>query len=168
MTPVTLPRRAALAFLASGVVSGVMSGAGVAAPMPGIADRSDAAQADTLARLIVQVHCGKPAIGQVVGTLYNSPETFLEEPQRREAAPVGEDGMAMLIFDDLAPGSYALSVIHDADMNGRLDRNFLGIPRERLGFSNGYEPRTRRPTFDETRFPVEAGDVTIEIKLIDI
>ncbi|MXO73128.1 DUF2141 domain-containing protein [Alteraurantiacibacter buctensis] len=31
------------------------------------------------------------------------------------------------------PGSYAVTVIHDEDMNGRLKQNFIGMPTEGVG-----------------------------------
>jgi uncharacterized protein (DUF2141 family) len=40
-------------------------------------------------------------------------------------------------FEDIPPGTYALAVIHDENMNGKLDTNFLGMPKEGYGFSNG-------------------------------
>ena len=39
-------------------------------------------------------------------------------------------------FEDIPPGTYALAVIHDENMNGKLDTNWLGIPKEGYGFSN--------------------------------
>ena len=33
-------------------------------------------------------------------------------------------------FEDIPPGTYALAVIHDENMDGKLDTNFLGIPRK--------------------------------------
>ena len=39
-------------------------------------------------------------------------------------------------FEDIPPGTYALTVIHDENMNGKLDTNRLGIPTEGYGFSN--------------------------------
>ncbi len=37
-------------------------------------------------------------------------------------------------FEDIPPGTYALAVIHDENMNGKLDTNFLGVPKEGYGF----------------------------------
>lgn len=61
---------------------------------------------------------------------------------------------------DVAPGSYALSVIHDANGNGRLD-TFLAIPREGFGFSRNPKIRMGPPRFDETRFDV-SGAISLQ------
>ena len=47
-------------------------------------------------------------------------------------------------FEDIPPGTYALAVIHDENMNGKLDTNWLGIPTEGYGFSNDAKGSARR------------------------
>jgi len=48
-------------------------------------------------------------------------------------------------------------VYHDENGNGRLDKNFIGIPREPLGFSNQYRPHGP-PTFSRAAFRLEADE----------
>lgn len=64
----------------------------------------------------------------------------------------------------LAPGDYAVAVIHDANGNGKLD-TFMGIPREGFGFSRnpviGFGP----PRFSAARFPLDGGSDRQEVKL---
>ena len=68
------------------------------------------------------------------------------------------------VFEDLPPGKYAVMVIHDENLNGKLDSNFLGIPSEGYGFSRN--PRVmRRATFEEALFELPAGGTTVQIKL---
>ncbi len=57
------------------------------------------------------------------------------------------------IVTDLAPGNYAIAVIHDENDNGKLD-TFAGIPREGYGFSNstGIMP----PGWEQAAFVVTA------------
>ena len=39
-------------------------------------------------------------------------------------------------FNNLAPGSYAVSIQHDEDGDGKLKTNFIGMPKEGVGISN--------------------------------
>ncbi len=39
-------------------------------------------------------------------------------------------------FPNVAPGSYAISVQHDEDGDGKLKTNFIGMPKEGVGVSN--------------------------------
>ena len=59
-----------------------------------------------------------------------------------------QKGTATASLTDLAPGTYAVSVFHDANANGKLD-TFLGIPREGYGFSRNPPFRPRAPRFSE-------------------
>ena len=52
-----------------------------------------------------------------------------------------------ITFDRLPKGDYAIAVFHDSNNNGRLDKNLMGIPTEKYGFSNN-----ARETFSATAF----------------
>lgn len=69
-------------------------------------------------------------------------------PASAAARPIRLSGMA--------PGSWALSVMHDENRNGRLD-TLLGIPREGFGFSRNPKIRFGPPKFDQVRFDLEPG-----------
>lgn len=64
-------------------------------------------------------------------------------------------------FEGLAPGTYAVAVIHDANGNARLD-TMMGIPREGFGFSNNPAIGFGPPRFSAAGFDVGAGHAAIE------
>ncbi len=72
-------------------------------------------------------------------------------------------GTAQTVLAGLAPGTYAISVFHDANANGKLD-TFAGIPREGYGFSTnpGFKPRA--PRFEEAQIALQGSGAT-EIRL---
>mgnify|MGYP001288937381 FL=1 len=61
-------------------------------------------------------------------------------------------------------GEYAISLFVDSNGNKRIDKNFLGIPKEQYGFSNNVMGRMSAPTFYQAKFLV-AGPTTQNIKL---
>ena len=61
-------------------------------------------------------------------------------------------------------GEYAISLFVDSNGNKRIDKNFLGIPKEQYGFSNNVMGRMSAPTFNQAKFLV-AGPTTQNIKL---
>ena len=74
--------------------------------------------------------------------------------------------LATVTFPDLAPGSYAVSVIHDANGNGDIDLNAFGIPTESWGFSNDARGTFGPPSFDAAAVRVGAdAPARIEITL---
>ena len=82
-----------------------------------------------------------PAEGKVAFVLFDSANTFgdLRDPARVDIHVL--DGRDQYIMEDVEPGEYALLVYFDENGNSRIDKNFIGIPKEPLGFSNRYRPK---------------------------
>lgn len=69
-------------------------------------------------------------------------------------------------FDNIAAGTYAVSVFHDANNNNKLDLNFVGIPKEGYGASKNKLPFASAPLFKENQFAVKPGHtVQLQIRL---
>ena len=64
----------------------------------------------------------------------------------------------------LPHGEYAISLFVDSNGNKKIDKNFLGIPKEQYGFSNNVMGRMSAPSFDQAKFVV-SGPTTQNIKL---
>lgn len=65
--------------------------------------------------------------------------------------PLGED---VVVTFEAPPGRYAVAVHHDANANGKMDSNFLGIPKEGYAVSNDARPKFRAPRFSEAEVSV--------------
>lgn len=66
----------------------------------------------------------------------------------------------------LPPGRYAVVVLHDENANEKLDRNFLGVPREGFGFTNNPRVMLTAPGFDTAAFDVTCPATDVQIHLI--
>ena len=86
-----------------------------------------------------------------------------KDPQALRATVPAHDGVGP-VFRHVAPGTYAVSLFHDANANGRLDKT-LGIPNEGFGFSRDAPVQFGPPKFDAAKVVVGTGDVTLPIKL---
>lgn len=64
----------------------------------------------------------------------------------------------------LAPGNYAVSLVHDENANGRLDKAIL-IPREGFGFSRNPKITFGPPKFSAVEVAVGQGDVKIPVRM---
>ena len=105
--------------------------------------------------------------GQVSCSLYSSGDGFPKEPRKAVAhvvAPASEQ-KAVCEFPGIAPGRYAVSVYHDENSNGKLDTNFLGIPREGVGASNNARGHMGPPKFDAAAFPFAGGWLKLTITI---
>lgn len=61
--------------------------------------------------------------------------------------------------------AYATSVFHDENSNGELDTNFMGIPREGVGASNGAKGHLGPPKFDAAAFRFAGGRLDLKITI---
>jgi len=68
-------------------------------------------------------------------------------------------------FEDIPPGTYSLAVIHDENMNGKLDTGFLGVPTEGYGFSNDATALLGAPSFSAASFPYDGKNLDLTISL---
>ena len=101
--------------------------------------------------------------GVVYVALFNNEETFLEDDKEfrdGSARPDGSDKVTIVI-DDLPPGRYGISVIHDVNDNDELDTNFMGIPKEPFGFGNDTMGAFGPPGFQKASVEVKAGEQTV-------
>ena len=65
---------------------------------------------------------------------------------------------------NLPEGIYAIALFVDTNKNLKIDKNFLGIPKEQFGFSNNAMGKLSAPSFSEAKFQVR-GDTLQNIKL---
>ena len=65
---------------------------------------------------------------------------------------------------NLPEGIYAIALFVDANKNLKIDKNFLGIPKEQFGFSNNAMGKLSAPSFEQAKFKVE-GNTLQNIKL---
>jgi outer membrane protein len=82
-----------------------------------------------------------PSDGTLIFQVYDSADTFgdLRDPVQEVSLPATGNGNYLLA--DVSVGNIALLVYYDENSNGRIDKNFIGIPRERIALSNNYQPK---------------------------
>lgn len=62
-------------------------------------------------------------------------------------------------------GEYAIKVFHDKNNNGKLDTDFLGIPKENYGYSNNARSWFGPPSWQKAKFLFSQKEMKIEIKV---
>jgi uncharacterized protein (DUF2141 family) len=75
------------------------------------------------------------------------------------------DTQASCDFVDIPPGTYALAVIHDENMDGKLDTKWLGIPTEGYDFSNNAKATFGPSSFSAARFRYNGENLDMTITL---
>ena len=115
--------------------------------------------------LRVEISGASELIGEMSVAIYNQKDTFLDFKRVYKAKTQKVyNATNLLSFTNLEQGEYAIAVFHDANANQKLDKNFLGIPKEALGFSIGKMKAFGPPTFEECKFVLDENK-TIKIEL---
>ena len=103
--------------------------------------------------------------GAIIIDIYENKSDFLKKNLKSQTIAVDDIEMR-ISFKDVKSGEYAIGVIHDINDNGKLDTNFIGIPKEPIGTSNNPRPRMGPPKWDDAKFVLSPGEKKImEIKL---
>ena len=93
--------------------------------------------------------------GKVSAALYTDQNSFLKfDKVFKSVSAKAEKGVTMLRVEDIPDGTYAVAVFHDKNGNGKLDTNFLGIPKEPVAFSNAKMKTFGPPKFSECAFRI--------------
>lgn len=73
-----------------------------------------------------------------------------------------QPGVMTVEIPDLPAGTYAVAVCHDVNKNRKLDKNFLGMPREQWGLSNNPHATIKAPPFSKSQFALKSN-MTIHV-----
>ena len=103
--------------------------------------------------------------GQVLCAIFSSADGF---PKRNDKALAHakssiSDRRAICEFPGLHSGTYAISVFHDENSNGKLDASFMGIPREGVGASNNAKGHLGPPKFESAAFRFSSSRLELKI-----
>src|SRR5262249_36120643 len=107
---------------------------------------------------------GKGALGC---RLYAGPDGFPKKLTHKlqQIVPI-RGASATCKFTGVAPGTYAVAVVHDENNNGQVDTNLFGVPTEGYGVSNNRTYALSWPKWDESKFQVHADkDVVLNVIL---
>ena len=94
--------------------------------------------------------------GAAMVGLYNTKASFLGKSWK-SAKTVVKDKKTVVVFTDVPSGEYAVSMFHDENGNGKLDRNFVGIPKEGYGASNDAMGFMGPPKYDDAKFKLNSN-----------
>jgi uncharacterized protein (DUF2141 family) len=74
-------------------------------------------------------------------------------------------GIMQIPVEGLASGSYAVAVHHDENNDGKINTNFIGIPKEPMGASNGAVGKMGPPKFKDAVMAIKKNGEVVNIKI---
>jgi len=117
--------------------------------------------------IVVQINGMKTQDGQVLLSLFKSPEGFPTHPEKAfkwGRAKVTASSI-IISLNGLPPGTYAIAAVHDENSNEVMDTDWLGLPEESYGVSNNVPSKIAPPTFEEAKFNFTGTRDTIKIEM---
>ncbi len=115
--------------------------------------------------LTVRVNGFRSQNGQLCLSLYSKAKGFPSSRSGAIQAQCLETGTPTITFPNLHSGSYAVAVFHDANSDGTLNRNPIGIPTEGFGFSRNPRILTGPPAFSDSAVFIAGPGQNIDIEL---
>lgn len=122
------------------------------------------AESNSTGRIEVLIDNVRSANGVVGVALFNAKKGFPDKSAMAiegRSVPAGKS--CKVIFENVPYGIYAVSVLHDENGNGKMDKGVFGIPKEGFGVSNNPEIKMGPPTFAESRFDLKSRELTLNI-----
>lgn len=109
----------------------------------------------------------RAAKGQVLACLTTQPRAFpdcAKDPASHKLVVPVSGGSVRLDFGPVAPGRYAISLLHDENGNGKADMA-LFMPKEGFGFSRDAPVRFGPPSFNSAAFIVADAAVQLTVRM---
>jgi uncharacterized protein (DUF2141 family) len=153
------------------IAAGFLLAARKATPALGAGEAQSTAQPPGRRDIVIIVRNVRGDRGSVRMALWDHADGFTKSKRRiaGDKAPAAP-GEVRFVVPNMPFGRYAAAVYHDADNDGEMDRSWIGLPEEGLGFSNGAKIHydvvdPGPPSFDEAAVVIDDSNDTIVVRL---
>ncbi|WP_415374959.1 DUF2141 domain-containing protein [Patiriisocius sp. Uisw_017] len=102
--------------------------------------------------------------GKIIIGLYNEKENFMVTDPYKGTIGKIENGKAVIVFENIPEGMYAISLFHDKNDNNIMDFSANKMPLEDYGMSNNVMVMGP-PTWSDAKFEVTGKDLEMEIRM---
>jgi uncharacterized protein (DUF2141 family) len=105
--------------------------------------------------------------GVITVCLFNNSDAFPQKPNLAYKCTTtnAQKGTIDIKIDGIKPSEYAIAVHHDKNKDGKVNTNFLGIPTEAVGASNGAKGTMGPPKYKDAALRIEKNTKVIGIAL---
>jgi len=174
ITGLNFKRIAGYAFVCGAMVAlsiGTLQAQAPASPAPATASAPASAPAPAKSTLTIHLTGFRNAKGKVNIDLFRDGKGFPLDPagvvesERLEIDP--KTLSATAVFADLPQGAYAVAVVHDDNLTGKMEFDASGmIPLKGFGISNNPDTTQGPPTPESATFAVTQPETKIEINIV--
>ena len=107
--------------------------------------------------------------GRVGCSLFDGPDGFPRQKAKefRGMWTQKRNYVAVCDFPNIPAGTYAVTVLDDSNMNGKMDFDLIGLPTKGYGFSNDAKATLSPPPFSAASFSYTGkGSLQVPINIV--
>lgn len=118
-------------------------------------------------KIIVEITGFRSNDGEALSHLFTNPEFFPSKSRKAIKWNKNkiQNNRAVIVFEEMPFGNYALTTHHDENSNGKMDKSWTGLPAEGWGLSNNPTVIFKLPHFDECKFLHTSDSTFVKVKL---
>ncbi|MFC1608126.1 DUF2141 domain-containing protein [Candidatus Latescibacterota bacterium] len=105
--------------------------------------------------------------GMLRALLFQSSEGFPSDHTKSYAlknVSLESDSVTITILD-IPFENYAVSLLHDENSNGKMDTNWIGLPKEGVGVSNNVKSKLGPPKYKDAKFKHDSKKLLLNIEM---
>ncbi len=116
--------------------------------------------------LTIQVENVNQEGGNIGVLVFNSTRGWPEDrfAALKDIVVPAHPGTVTVEVPDLRAGTYAVAIAHDVNKNHKVDKNWIGKPKEQWGMSNNPHATIHAPSFDKAKFSIK-DDTEIHVTM---
>ena len=100
--------------------------------------------------------------GSILSALHTQ-TTFMKSMGIENKKDEAKQGELTLVFNNVEPGTYAISVLHDENDNSRMDFETNGMPKENYTMSQN-PVLMGPPSFNDVKFTIDNTDLELILR----
>ncbi|PWW83204.1 hypothetical protein CR164_01190 [Prosthecochloris marina] len=119
-------------------------------------------------RIAIRIDNIRNSEGALNIALFTSEKGFPDKPEKAFALAsiATKESPGEIVIENIPYGTYALSVLHDENENQKMDKTWIGKPKEGFGTSNNPKVRFGPPKFDESGFVLDRENISMVIDMM--
>lgn len=107
------------------------------------------------------------AKGSIRLTLFNQAKGFpsADKLAAKLLSVPAQKGRQVVVITGLQPGQWAIAAYHDENDNGKMDTNWLGVPKEKYGASNNARGTMGPPAYSDAKIVIVGASASHSFEL---
>lgn len=97
--------------------------------------------------------------GNIIRLAMYDKDSFLKETKEKSIIKT-EGNTTFIKLENIKNGTYAIAIFQDENLDGKMNTNFMGKPKELSGFSNNAKGNFGAPEFKDVAFDVSDKKTT--------